>query len=210
MPDLNGSLIPSSTAPARVVRGAIIATWVAAFALAPALSAQYAAPYASRFGIAPYAGASIPTGDLRDTFDSAFLLGAEGMYSLGTHFDVLGGFDWTQPSTTLVTTDAHTNVYQADLGVEVGTARGNMKRWAMRPFADIGAGVRHYDYASSELNDRTRPVGFAAIGTELALGRSAIRIAARDNVFSYEAPTVDATRSTRNDVGLTLGVGFHP
>lgn len=85
-----------------------------------------------------------------------------------------------------------------------------MHRWAMRPFADIGGGFRRYNYASSELTDRSRPVGFAAVGTELAFGRSAIRIAARDNVLSYVAPTADATHYTRNDVGLTLGVGFHP
>jgi hypothetical protein len=181
------------------------------FAGATALGAQNAPPaYAPRFDIAPYAGASIPTGALRDAYDAAFLLGAQGTYSLSSHLDLLGDFDWTRPTTTLVPNDVHADVYQAALGVEVGTARGNARRWAMRPFADVGAGLRRYNYASSELNDRSRPVGFAAVGTELAFGRSAIRLAARDNVLSYVAPTSDATHSTRNDLGLTLGVGFHP
>lgn len=178
---------------------------------ATALGAQEAPPsYAPRFAIAPYAGASIPTGALSDTYDSAFLLGAQGTYTLASHLDLLGNFDWTRPTTTLVASDAHADVYQADLGVEVGAARGNTRRWAMRPFADVGAGFRRYNYASSELNDSSRPVGFAAIGTELAFGRSAIRLAARDNVVSYVAPTSDATHSTRNDLGLTLGLNFHP
>ena len=178
---------------------------------ATALGAQNAPPtYAPRFDIAPYAGASIPTGALRDAYDAAFLLGAQGMYSLSSHLDLLGDFDWTRPTTTLVPSDVHADVYQAALGVEVGTARGNTRRWAMRPFADVGAGVRRYNYASSELNDSSRPVGFAAIGTELAFGRSAIRLAARDNVLSYVAPTPDATHSTRNDLGLTLALNFHP
>jgi len=29
-------------------------------------------------------------------------------------------------------------------------------------------------------------------------------------VLSYVAPTIDATHATRNDIGLTVGVGFHP
>jgi len=180
-------------------------------ATAAPFSAQEAPPsYAPRFDLAAYAGAAIPTGALRDDFDSAFLLGAQGTYTVASHLDLLGNFDWTRPATNLVASDAHADVYQADLGVEVGAARGNTHRWAMRPFADVGAALRRYNSASSELNDSSRPVGFAAVGTEVAIGRSAIRLAARDNVLSYVAPTPDATHSTRNDIGLTLGVGFHP
>ena len=218
MTDLNGSLMPPPGTGTAVRRRssptrASVVTLVAGLTLASAatLAAQESPPtYVPRFDIATYAGAAIPTGTLRDAFGSSFLLGAQGAYALGAHLDVLGDFDWTRPTTSLVATDAHTDVYQADLGVEVGGARGNTRRWAMRPFADLGGGLRRYNFASSELNDRSRPVGFAAVGTELAFGRSAIRLAARDNVLSYVSPALDATHSTRNDLGLTLGVGFHP
>jgi hypothetical protein len=185
---------------------------VSAIVLASAgtLAAQDDPPTVPRFNLTTSAGASIPTGELRNAFDSALLLGAQGNYSLGTHLDLLGDFDWAHPSTKLLPTDSHANVYQADLGLEVGGAHGNTRRWAMRPFADVGGGVRRYDFSTTALDDRTRGVGFAAIGTEVAFGRSAIRLAARDNVVSYASPTVDGTRATRNDVGLTLGVGFHP
>ena len=180
-------------------------------ALAATLTAQDAPPsYVPRFNLATYAGASIPTGDLRDSFDSALLLGAQGNYALTNHLEMLGDFNWAHPSTTLLSTDTHANVYQADLGLEVGGARGNTRRWALRPFADVGGGLRRYSFSTSELDDRTRGVGFAAVGTEVAFGRSAIRLAARDNIVSYAAPTADATHATRNDIGLTLGVGFHP
>jgi hypothetical protein len=180
-------------------------------ALAATLTAQDAPPsYAPRFALAMYAGASIPTGDLKSSFDNSFLLGAQGNYALTNHLDVLGNFDWTHPSATLASTDTHADVYQAGLGLEVGGARGNMRRWAMRPFADVGGGLRRYSFSTSELDDHTGGVGFAAVGTEIALGRSAIRLAARDNIVSYTAPTADATHATRNDIGLTLGVGFHP
>ena len=188
-----------------------------AFAAAPIAAqdagpypAQFTPQYAPRFNVATYAGASIPTGTLRDDFDSGFLLGAQATYDLGAHVGVLGSFDWTHPTTRLVATDAGANVYQADLGLELGGARGNMTHWALRPFMDLGGGVRRYDFASTDLSSRTRGVGFASLGTELAVGRSALRLAATDNVLSYEAPTADATRATRNDVGLTLGFTFHP
>ena len=72
-------------------------------ASAATLSAQDdATAYVPRFNLATYAGASIPTGDLRDSFDSGLLLGAQGNYDLGSHLDVLGDFDWSHPSTKLV------------------------------------------------------------------------------------------------------------
>jgi hypothetical protein len=58
--------------------------------------------------------------------------------------------------------------------------------------------------------DSSRTDVFGSLWTGLAEGRSATIVAARDNVLSYVAPTADATRYTRNDIGLTLGVGFHP
>jgi hypothetical protein len=185
---------------------------VASLALASvtALSAQDVLRYPPRFNLSTYAGASIPTGDLRDSFDTGLLLGAQGTYDLGAHLGLLGNFDWTHPTTKLALGDPHANVYQADVGLELGGARGATRKWAMRPFADVGGGVRRYDFSGAGLSDRTRGVGFAALGTEVAVGRSAIRLAATDNVFSYESPMADATHATRNDVGLSLGFGFHP
>jgi hypothetical protein len=177
---------------------------------APEAPVAPAAMYAPRFNMVTYAGASIPTGTLRDSFDSGFLLGAQGTYDLSRHVGVLGSFDWTNPDTKLVPTDSRANIYQVDLGLEVGGARGNTRKWALRPFVDLGGGVRSYNYSSSTLNDHTGGAGFAALGTDVALGRSSLRLAATDNVFSYESPMEDATHSTRNEVGLSIGVGFHP
>jgi hypothetical protein len=180
------------------------------FVSAATLAAQDAPVYAPKFNLSTYAGASIPTGKLRDDFDSGLLLGAQGTYDLARHVALLGAFDWTNPNTKLVPADARSNIYQADLGVELGGARGNTRKWAMRPFVDLGGGFRRYDYSSNVLSDHTGGEGFAALGTEVAVGRSNIRLAATDNVFSYESPMPDATRATRNDVGLSLGFGFHP
>ena len=203
MTDLNSSLNHAA------VRTVAAITALAAVA-AVRLPAQEATPYAPKFNLAAYAGASIPTGDLSDSFDSGFLLGAQGTYDLSRHVGVLGSFDWTNPANKLVPEDSRTNIYQADLGLEFGGARGSTTRWAMRPFVDVGGGVRSYAYASNTLNNHTGGAGFASIGTDLAMGRSSLRLAATDNVFSYESPMEDATHSTRNEVGVSIGFGFHP
>src|SRR5262245_55569010 len=74
-------------------------TAIASLAVASALSAQDAPSYAPHFNLSTYAGASIPTGDLRDSFDTGFLLGGQGTYDLNSHLGVLGNFDWTHPTT---------------------------------------------------------------------------------------------------------------
>jgi hypothetical protein len=161
------------------------------------------------FELRPYAGTYVPMGSQRDVFHDGLLVGAEGAYDLGANFHVIGDVSWTRPSTKLVSVDSRTNIYQYGAGVELGVARDIGGEWMLRPFVDVGGGVRRYDYTSATLVDRTRGLAFAAIGTELGFGRAAIRLEGRDNVFSFEAPTSDATRATRNDVGLTLGLAYH-
>jgi hypothetical protein len=153
----------------------------AAIAFATTVSAQDAPLLAPRFRMATYAGASIPTGTLRDAFDNSFLLGANATYDLRSHLALLGSFDWTNPATTFSTNDTHANVYQANLGLELGGARSAMKRWALVPFADLGGGLRHYDFRSDGVSNRTRGVGFASLGTEVAVGRTALSRRAPDD-----------------------------
>ena len=203
MIDLNGSLTPQ-----RVHTAVAVAALVAASAVR--LSAQEDTLQPSRFTIATYAGASLPTGTLRDSFDNGFLLGAQGNYDLNSHLGMLASFDWTNPDTKLVPGDTRTNVYQADLGLELGGSRGNTRKWALRPFVDLGGGVRSYSYSAPNLNNHTGGEGFAGVGTDVNIGRSAIRLAAKDNFFSYEMPTADGTTASRNDVSLSIGFGFHP
>jgi len=181
-----------------------------AFASVTTASAQEETLPPPRFALSASAGASLPTGDLKNEYNSGLLLAAQANYDFTRHLGLLGRFDWTNPSNKLVDTDTHSKIYQGDLGLEYGGARGNTKKWALRPFADLGGGVRRYDYSSTELNSHTSGVVFAGLGTDVAVGRSAIRLAATDNIIGYKAPTADATSSTRNEVGLSLGFGFHP
>ena len=203
MIDLNGSLT-------RTRFHTLVAVAAVAAVSAVRLSAQEETLPPPRFTIATYAGASLPTGTLRDSFDNGFLLGAQGNYDFNKHLGMLASFDWTNPDNKLVPGDTHTNVYQGDLGLELGGARGNTKKWAMRPFVDLGGGVRSYNYSAPNLNSHTTGEGFAGVGTDVNIGRSSVRLAAKDNVFLYEMPTTDGTKANRNNVSLSIGFGFHP
>ena len=203
MIDLNGSLT-------RTRFHTLVAVAAVAATSAVRLSAQEETLQPPRFTVATYAGASLPTGTLRDSFDNGFLLGAQGNYDFDKHVGMLASFDRTNPDNKLVPADTRTNVYQGDLGLELGGARGNTKKWAMRPFVDLGGGVRSYSYSAPNLNSHTTGEGFAGLGTDVNLGRSSIRVAAKDNFFSYEMPTADGTKANRNDVSLSIGFGFHP
>ena len=108
-----------------------------------------------------------------------FLLGAQGNYDFGRHLEVLASFDWTNPATKLVPSDTRTNVYQGDLGLELGGREGQREALGMRPFVDLGGGVRSYEYASSTLNSHTTGEGFAGLGRDVAVGRSSVRLAAK-------------------------------
>jgi len=203
MIDLNGSLT-------RTRFHAVVAVAALAAVSAVRLSAQEETLQPPRFNIAAYAGASLPTGTLRESFDNGFLLGAQGNYDFNKHLGMLASFDWTNPDNKLAPSDTRTNVYQGDLGLELGGARGNTKKWAMRPFVDLGGGVRSYNYSAPNLNSHTTGEGFAGVGTDVNIGRSSVRLAAKDNVFSYEMPTTEGTKANRNDVSLSIGFGFHP
>ncbi len=155
----------------------------------------------------PYVGASIPTGGQRDVLDAGVLLGAEAAYGVARNLRVIGDGSWTRPSTKLVSVDARTNVFQYDAGLEWSVPRAAEAAW--RPFVALGGGVRDYRYAASALDDHAGGVGFGAVGTDFLVRQAALRIEARDNVFSYASPLAGGGRSTRNDLGLALGVSFH-
>jgi hypothetical protein len=159
-----------------------------------------------RLALRPFVGTSIPAGAERDALGTALLLDGQAGYDLGRHLSVIGDLSWARPTSKLVTADARTDVYQLDAGLAWGLAR--VAR--LRPYVALGGGVRDYRYASSSLADHSGGVGFGALGTDFALGGAALRLEARDNVVAYATPTPDAGRSTRNDVGVALGLTLRP
>jgi len=157
----------------------------------------------------PFVGASIPTGDQRDLYGEEPLIGLQAALELRPTLHVVGAFGWVPATAKFMTTDDKVNVFQYDVGLELGLVRPMPGAWEFRPFVGLGAGARTYLFAADQLNDKTCLAGYGALGSEFQLGRTAFRFEARDNVFCYRSPIVGVESKTRNDVSLALGIAYH-
>lgn len=179
----------------------------AMFAAATALQAQ--APTVPKIELRPFVGASVPTGDQRDLFGDEPMFGLQGAVEVKPTFHVVGSFGWVPAESKYAFADNGANVFQYDMGVEFSFIRPMPRNWEFRPFLGFGAGGRTYTYAAEQLNNKTCLAGYGALGTEFQLGRTAIRLEGRDNIFCYKSPIEGMTSKTRNDVGIMLGLAYH-
>ncbi|HEX7337700.1 MAG TPA: hypothetical protein VF252_10870 [Gemmatimonadales bacterium] len=175
-------------------------------ATASALTAQQRRPIAE---IRPFVGASIPTGDQRDLFTDAPLFGLQAAVQMKPNFHLVGALTWVPSEEKYQFARDNVHILQYDLGAELSFIRPFGGGWQMRPFVGIGGGARTYLYQAATLSDKTCALFYGALGTELQLGRTALRLEARDNVFCYKSPVAGVESQTRNDVGIALGVSYH-
>ena len=182
---------------------------VAVCAAATALAAQASSAPTTKIELRPFFGASIPTGDQRDLYGEEPIFGLQSALELKPTFHVVGSFGWVPSKTTYAVGDTDVDIFQYDVGVEFSLVRPMASGWEFRPFLGLGAGGRSYAFAASQLNDETCLSGYGALGSELQMGRTAIRFEARDNVFCYKSPITGIESETRNDVGLALGLAYH-
>jgi len=62
---------------------------------------------------------------------------------------------------------------------------------------------------TDQLADRTCAAGYGALASEFQLGRTALRVEGRDDVFCFKSPVTGQDSKTRNDIRLTAGVAYH-
>ena len=80
-----------------------------------------------------------------------------------------------------------------------------MRAASLRKVRPCGIDLRRAGrHATPSVND-----GYGALGTEFQVGRSAIRLEARDNVFCYKSPVAGVDSKTRTDIALALGLAYH-
>src|SRR6266540_4264727 len=152
--------------------------------------------------IRPFAGAVIPTGDQRNLFLDAPMVGVQTAVELKPSLHVVGTFAW-------VPAQDNVNIFKYDVGVELGFVQPIGGSWELRPFIGAGVGGRTYAYQASTLSDKTCTAGYGALGTEFQLARTALRLEARDNVYCFRSPVAGVSSQTRNDIGLAFGVAYH-
>jgi hypothetical protein len=178
----------------------------AVFAGATALAAQQ---QRARPEIRPFTGASIATGAQRDLFNDAPIFGLQGAVELKPNFHLVGTFGWVPGQNQFVLSRDNVNIFQYDVGVELGLVRRLSENWQFKPYIGLGGGGRTYAYQAPQLSDRTCVAGYSALGSEFQLNNTAFRIEARENAFCFKSPVAGEPSKTRNDLRLTAGVAFH-
>lgn len=186
-------------------RVALVITALAVGAMAlPAQTPRWFTPE-----VRPFVGAYVPTGTQRDLFKDAAMFGVQAAVEIRPTFHVLGSFAWVPAQNRYDVANNDVNVFQYDAGVEFDLVRPVGENWQFKPFLGLGAGGRTYAYKDDALSDKTCLSGYGAVGSEFQIGRTALRLEARDNVFCYRSPVPGGGSKTRNDVGLAAGLAYH-
>jgi hypothetical protein len=159
--------------------------------------------------IRPFVGAIIPTGDQRDLFMDAPMVGVSAAIELKPSLHVLGTFAWVPGQDKYAVAQNNVNIFQYNVGIELGFVKPLGGSWELRPFAGLGFGGRTFAFQALGLEDKTCSAGYGALGTEFQIARTALRLEARNNIFCYRSPVPGVSSETRNDIGLSLGVAYH-
>jgi hypothetical protein len=182
---------------------------VAGVALALAASAVPAQTPTVKPEIRPFVGVYLPTGVQKDLFENAAMFGVQGALEMRPNFHLLGTFGYVPGQAKYAGADADVQIFQYDMGVELGLVRAIGASWQFKPFLGVGGGARTYLYADDDLRNRTCTAGYGALGAEMQLGRAALRLEGRDNVFCFRSALPGVKSRTRNDIGLSLGLAYH-
>jgi len=186
-----------------------VLTTIALLAFAAPLAAQSSAtPRRVLPEVRPLVGVYLPTGRMRDDFEAATLLGLQGAFELSRSVHLTATTSWTRGHNKFDMASGRTNLWQYDLGAEANLLRPLGGGWQLHPFVGAGLGGRTYDYRAKGVATQTCTAGYGSLGSELQKGAVALRLEGRDYVSCFESP-VTGEQSTRNDVGLAVGLAYH-
>lgn len=181
---------------------------LAVVAVAAANRLEGQTPGARNFEIRPYVGAYLPTGDQREIFKDAILVGAQASYRINPQVAITGTLGWSPTEDRLTAGSETVDLLQYDIGAELRAPawlRG--ESWDFTPFFGLGAGGRTYDYRDLDNVDaKTNVAGYGALGGEFGFGQFGLRIEGRDYVSRFEPLTGNGETKTRNDVALAAGL----
>ena len=163
---------------------------------------------ASRFEIRPFVGALVPTGDNRELFEDAVLVGVSGAYHVTANLAAVATLGWSASELKPLPVELDVDLYQYDLGLQLHRAYALSSGWAVSPLAGLGVGARTYDVAEDG-GSETDLAGYAALGAELSRGRIGVRLTARDYVTAFDGiGTDDNDSEARNDLAFGAGLTF--
>jgi hypothetical protein len=190
------------------------ATFVAAAALSLVFSStgqaagQAPTPHASLEFRVP-SGAFLPAGDHRHSLSTSHVTAAQLSWVIRPQLAVTGTFGWARSRDVATVDHPKLDVFTSDVGIEVRShewfADGPV---GVKAFAGMGGGMRSYNYRSLTVDATHNLAGYAAIGSELEMGRVGLRVEARDYLAGFQ-PLVGSGKSvTRNDVVIMAALSF--
>jgi hypothetical protein len=179
---------------------------VLTLSLANPLEAQSAS--VGNFEIRPYVGAYIPTGDQRDDFKDAVLVGAQGSYRFTPVIALTATVGWSPTEDRVLTAQETVDLWQYDIGAEFrAPAWLQGESWDFSPFVGLGIGGRTYDYRDRDNVDaKTNVAGYGALGGEFGFGQFGLRIEGRDYISRFEPLIGTGEAKTRNDIAVAAGL----
>ncbi len=211
--------IAVSAAP-RTTRSSFSAIARASFATAATLglllttartsAAQSSAEPTKKWDVLFTSGAFIPAGAQRTVLKDAQASAVQLSWLVRPSVAITGSFGWARSRDRLVANTPKLDVFTSDLGVEYRAPKlfaGHAV--TLSPFAGLGAGARSYNYRKLEADATHNLAGYGALGGELALGRVALRVEARDYAAGFKPLLGAGTSETRNDVSIMAGLKFN-
>lgn len=156
--------------------------------------------------IRPFAGAYVPTGDMRDVLQDAPIVGVQLGVEIAERVHGVASIGWAFSSDQQ---DADVHMSQYDLGLELFQTFDLTDTWQFRPFLGVGAGARTYIFDDTEADSQSDLAGYGTLGAEFQLHRFAFRLAARDYLTRFKGLDGLADATTRNDLTLSAGLAWH-
>lgn len=156
-----------------------------------------------------FAGAYVPMGAMRDDFQDAFTLGAQGAVQMWETWHVVGTIGWTYATSRLpALANDRTYLIHYDIGAEYNLLFRLAKAWRAKPFGGLGVGARAYSYDVPAIETLMCTTGYGALGSELQRGVLAVRVEARQYLTCFESPG-SGENKTRSDALFALGLAYH-
>jgi hypothetical protein len=158
--------------------------------------------------VAPYVGAFVPTGKLRDVLDDSVLTGVSVSVDATEFISFVGSFAWA-PTEVKDLSNATLDLFQYDVGIQGQYPLRLSGEWFARPFLGAGVGARTYHYRDLDIGKETDFVGYFSAGGTFAYRKLEMSLTARDYISHYEGLGLraDDLNQTRNDLALFASIG---
>lgn len=180
---------------------------IAAFVALTATQARAQEPE-RKFAIAPFVGAYVPTGDIRDVLDDSLLVGVTASYDVHRYVAVLGSFSWAPSQAKGIVAGEDVDLFQYDLGVQGQYPIALNADWTFKPFVGVGAGARTYSFRDLDVDAETDFAGYVAAGGALQYEALELSVSVRDQLSAFDGLAGQDDSTTSNDLSMFASIGM--